>query len=143
MSDLEVDVEDVVIAYLSSLCIVPAGQVSARMPSTPAMPFILIQRVAGGDDFIVDSAAISVHAFNSDQTGACTVAEKVRHAMRQLTPKTPVTMTDGSVVIPYAPTYTELAPVFLEWEPSGGGLVLSRYVARYNVRVRLPSIYGY
>lgn len=136
----EVDVEDFVIAYLCTQSIVPSGQVAARIPATLPTPFILVQRVAGGDDLIVDRPTVSVHSFHTDQTAASDIARAVHHAMRQLRPKTVVTMPDSSTASPYAPTLTEQTPIFVEWEPSGGGLVIARYVARYLIKLRLPAI---
>jgi hypothetical protein len=136
----EVDVEDLVIAYLTAQNIVPGGQVSSRMLDNPPLPFVLVQRVAGGDDFIVDHATIQIDSFNMTQTSASDFARSIHHAMRQLRAKTPVTMPDSSVVIPYGPTTTEQTPIYMPWEPSGGGAVLDRYVARYLINLRLPSI---
>lgn len=140
MSSPEVDVEDLVIAYLITQNIVSSSNVSTRMPDNVTPPFVLVQRVAGGDDWIVDHATISIHSFANDQTTASDTARSVHHAMRQLRAKTPVTMPDSTVVTPYGPTVVEQTPIFLEWEPTGGGTVLSRYVARYLIAVRLPSI---
>ena len=130
-------------AYLGPLNIVPAGQLSARMTDQPVLPFILVQRVAGDDDYLVDYATLSVHSFNVDQTSASDIARTVHHAMRQLRGKTPVTMPDNYVVIPYGPCKTEQTPIYVPWEPSGGGAVMSRYVARYRINLRLPSISGF
>ena len=143
MSAPEIDVEDLVIAYLNAQNIVPAGQISARMTPTPVLPFVLVQRVAGDDDYIVDYATVSVHSFNVDQTSASDIARAAHHAMRQLRAKTPVTMPDSSVVTPYGPCKTEQTPIYIEWEPSGGGAVMDRYVARYRINVRLPAITGF
>jgi hypothetical protein len=136
----EVDVEDLVIAYLSAQNIVPAGQIAARMVDNPELPFVLVVRVAGDDDYIVDYSTVSVHSFNTDQTSASDTARSVHHAMRQLRSRTPVTMPDSSVVIPYGPAKTEQTPIYVQWEPSGGGAVMDRYVARYLIPLRLPSI---
>ena len=136
----EVDVEDLVIAYLTAQNIVPAGQVSSRMLDNPPLPFVLIQRVAGGDDYLVDHPTVSVHTFNLTQTAASDVSRQIHHAMRQLRAKTPVTMPDSSVVIPYGPARTEQTPIYMPWEPGGGGAVMDRYVARYLINLRLPSI---
>ena len=137
----ELDVEDFVITYLVGQAILPAAQISGRMPPKLNTPFILVQRVAGGDDYIVDSATISVHSFANAQTDASTIARTVHHAMRQLHPKTVLTV-DGNPWNIYRFT-TEQTPIFADWEPSGGGTVMSRYVARYRIDVRLPSIRGY
>ena len=143
MSAPEIDVEDLVIAYLNTQNIVPAGQISARMTPTPVLPFVLVQRVAGDDDYIVDYATVSVHSFNTDQTSASDTARAVHHVMRQLRSKTPVTMPDNTVITPYGPCKTEQTPIYIEWEPSGGGAVMDRYVARYRINVRLPAITGF
>jgi hypothetical protein len=139
----EVDVEDVVIAYLTAQNIVPASQISGRMVDNPPLPFVLVQRVAGGDDYIVDHATVSVHTFHMDQTSASDTARSIHHAMRQFRAKTHVTMPDSSVVIPYGPARTEQTPIYLEWEPSGGGAVMDRYVARYLIDLRLPTIQAF
>ncbi|TDH48491.1 hypothetical protein E2F47_23530 [Mycobacterium eburneum] len=140
MSAPETDVEDFVIAYLVAQGILPAASISGRMPAQFRPPFVLVQRVAGGDDFIVDHATVSIHSFAADQTAASDLARDVHHAMRQLRPKITVTMPDGSIVNPYGPTRTEQTPIFVSYEPEGGGTVVSRYVARYLIDLRLPSI---
>lgn len=138
----EVDIEDFVIAYLDTFNLVPTGQISGRMPDQPTLPFILVQRVAGDDDFIVDYPTVSIHSFNTTQTSASDTARAVHHAMRQLHPKTLVTMPDSSIVNPYSLCKTEQTPIYVEWEPGGGGSVMDRYVARYRINLRLPSITG-
>lgn len=143
MTAPEVDIEDLVIAYLGTFDIVPAGQISGRMPDQPPLPFVLVQRVAGDDDYLVDYPIVQTDSFNVDQTSASDIARAVHHAMRQLRAKTPVTMPDNSIVTPYGPTKTDTAPFYLPWEPSGGGAVTDRYVARYAPRLRLPSIAGF
>lgn len=140
MNAPETDVEDLVIAYLTSQSIVAAGHIAAKVPADVVAPFILVQRIAGGDDFIVDHATVSVHSFHTDQTSASDVARSVHHAMRQFRAKTAVTMPDGSIASPYGPCRTQQTPIFVPWEPEGGGTVLSRYVARYLIDIRLPSI---
>lgn len=143
MTSPEVDVEDVVATYLVARGLLPAAQISARMEPQPTLPFILIQRVAGGDDFIVDHPTVQLDSFDVNQTAASDLARSAHHLMRQLRSKTPVTMPDSSVVIPYGPTKTEMTPEYEPWEPSGGGAVMDRYVARYLIKLRLPSIAGF
>lgn len=140
MTAPEIDVEDLVIVYLSTQNIVADGQIAARMPAKIAPPFVLVQRVAGGDDFIVDHPTVSVHSFAADQTAASDIARDIHHAMRKFTMKIAVTMPDGSTASPYGPTRTQQTPIFMPWEPDGGGGVLSRYGARYLIDLRLPSI---
>lgn len=136
----EADIEDVVAAYLAAQGVLPAARISARMPEGVVLPFILLQRVAGDDDYIVDYPTVQVDAFAADQTAASDLARQIHHVMRQLRAKTPVTMPDGSVVIPYGTTKTEQTPIYVAWEPGGGGAVMDRYVARYRIGLRLPSI---
>lgn len=139
----EVDVEDVVVAYLINQNVVPAGQVSARMPDNPVLPFILVQRIAGDDDYLIDHPTIQIDSFAATQTAASDTARQVHHLMRQLRAKTPVTMPDTSVVTPYGPAKTEQTPIYMEWEPAGGGGVMDRYVARYRINLRLPRILNF
>jgi hypothetical protein len=137
----ELDAEDFVIAYLTPLNIIPAGQIAARMPAQLPLPFMLVQRVAGGDDRVVDRATVQLDTFAADQTTASTTARAVHHAMRQLHAKTVVTV-DGNPWNIYACS-VEQTPIYLQWEASGGGAVMDRYVARYVIDIRLPSIQGY
>lgn len=140
MTSPEVDVEDMVIAYLVSQGILSARQISARMPDEITPPFILVQRVAGGGDWLVDRATFDLDTFGADQTSASTIARAAEHALRQLRSKTKVTMPDSSVVVPYSPTEVIQTAVFVPWEPGGGGAVMARYVGRYHINLRLPSI---
>lgn len=141
----EVDVEDLVIAYLSAQNIVPAGQITGRWSFNQPVPVVLVQRVAGGDDFIVDYATVDVNSFNTAQTPASDTARSIHHAMRQLRPKIAVTMPDSSIVSVYGPTITEQTPIYIPWETQGygTGAVVDRYVARYRINLRLPSIPGF
>lgn len=141
MTSPELDAEDFVIAYLTSLNAVAVGSISARMPAQVALPFVLVQRVAGGDDWIIDSATVSVHSFGADQDSASDMARGIHHAMRQLHAKTAVTV-DGAVwsINRFA---VEQTPIYLEYQESGGGAVSDRYVGRYILDIRLPAIQGY
>jgi len=143
MTSPETDAEDFVIAYLVSQNVLAAGQISARMLDNVSTPFILVQRVAGDDDYLFDSATVDLDSFATDQTTASTVARTAHHAMRQLHPKTRVTMPDSSTVTPYSPAKTEQTPIFMPWESSGGGAILFRYVGRYRIQLRLPKIVGF
>lgn len=141
MTSPELDVTTLVITYLSGLNVVAAGNVSARMPDQITPPFVLVQRVAGGDDWIVDHATIDVDTFADDFGTARDISRTLHHAMRQLHAKTVITIGNTPASI-YRCT-TSQTPIFMEWEPSGGGAVMTRFVARYVIDVRLPSITGY
>jgi len=124
MTSPELDAEDFVIAYLTSTDTVSADSISARMPATLPLPFVLVQRVAGGDDWIIDYATVSVHSFAADQTSASDTARAIHHAMRQLHSKTVVTV-DGAQWTVNRMT-VEQTPIYVPWEPSGGGAVSDR-----------------
>lgn len=131
----EIDVEDLVIAYLQPL--VNAGQVlavSARMPENPVMPFILVQRVAGGDDYIWDHATVSVHSFSNTQTSASDVARAAHHMMRALDPKVTVDVDGCAAQV----THIEVSETPM-WRDYDDPLIM-RYVARYLIDVRTPAI---
>jgi len=138
----EYDVEDIVIAYLAGFGLVPDGHVAARIPENMVLPWVLVTRVAGGDDWIVDYATVQVDSFHGDQTAASTLARAVHHQMRQLRPQLTVELPSGrqAKIYRYA---THQTPIYVPWEPEGGGLIMSRYVGVYELDVRLPSIPGY
>lgn len=130
----EIDVEDFTVAWLGTWNLVPAGQVAARTPVVLPLPYILVQRVAGGDDYITDKATISIHSFHNTETGASDIARGVHHAMRTLSPKTLVKV--NGVYVTMNRIEFEMAPIFEQWEDP----VVMRYVARYVIDVRLPLI---
>jgi hypothetical protein len=137
----ELDAEDFVIAYLTSQNTVQVGSISTRMPAKLSLPFVLVQRVAGGDDWIVDYATVQVDSFGADQDSASDMARAVHHAMRQLHAKTTVTV-DGAPWGVYR-CQIEQTPLYLQYQESGGGAVSDRYVARYRLDIRLPSVSRY
>lgn len=137
----ELDAEDFVIAYLISQNVVAVGSISTRMPAQVPLPFVLVTRVAGGDDWIMDYATVQVDSFGTDQDSASDTARAVHHAMRQLHAKTSVTV--DSAVWSINQLMVEQTPLYLEYQESGGGAVSDRYVARYRLDIRLPSITGY
>ena len=137
----ELDAEDFVIAYLTGLGLAPAAQIAARMPAQLTLPFILVQRVAWGDDWIIDHATVQVDSFASSLTAASTLGRQVHHAMRQLHSKTAVSVDGASWSVNRCTI--EQTPIYVSYEPGGGGAVQDRYVARYVLDIRLPSIPGY
>jgi len=137
----ELDVEDFVIAYLTGQNVVQVGSISTRMPPQVVLPFVLVQRVAGGDDWIIDRATVSIHSFGADQDSASDTARAIHHAMRQLHSKTVVTVDGNPWIINRLAV--EQTPIYLEYQESGGGAVSDRYVGRYILDIRLPSILGY
>ena len=131
----EVDVEDLVITYLSPL--VNAGSCAARVPAAPPLPFILVQRVAGGDDYITDHATVSVHAIADTQTAASDLSRQAHHLMRRLHPQDAVWVNGQAVTVNHVEV--EQTPIFVDWDDP----ILMRYVARYRIDLRLPAIPGF
>ena len=137
MSGPEIDVEDFVVAYLASQSIVPSGQVSARLPVELPLPYILVQRVAGGDDYIWDHATIQVDSFHNSETAASDIARAAHHAMRSLSPKTIVVVNGVNATMNHIEF--EQTPFWLDYEDP----IVMRYLARYVIDVRLPAIPGF
>lgn len=133
-SQPEIDVEDFVTAWLMEWNIVPAAQISARLPAQLPLPYILVQRIAGGDDYITDSATIQVDSFAITQTAASDIAREVNHAMHCLSPKTIVVVNGVQTSMNHIEF--EQTPIFLDFEDP----VVFRYVARYVIDVRIPLI---
>lgn len=128
----EVDVEDLVVTYLSPL--VAVGACAARFPASPTLPFILIQRVAGGDDYITDRATVSVHSIADSQTAASDLARQAHHLMRRMHPQDAIWV--GSQAVTVNRVEVEHTPIFVDWDDP----ILMRYVARYRIDLRLPAI---
>jgi hypothetical protein len=134
----EVDVEDLVMAYLAPL--IDAGVMAAcaaRMPQDPPLPFVLVQRVAGGDDYLWDHATVSVHSVAEHQTTASDVARRVHHRMRHLHPQEPADVNGQVAAITWISV--QQTPMWVDFQDP----VLRRYVARYEIDVRLPAIPGF
>lgn len=119
----------------------PLGEVGPqRAPGAP-LPFRMVQCVAGSDDKVVDSGIYQIDTFAATFDAAETQARLTHQRMLRLgpplAPQHRVTLANGvvvfvdSVVTSQRPTwlqFTEAAPVF-------------RFVARYQVDIRLPRIY--
>lgn len=132
----EPDVEDIVIAYLSPL--VAAGSCAARVPADPIpLPFILVQRVAGGNDYVWDYATLDVDFLAASQTAASDLAIQGHHMMRQLTPKNLLAVDGANTSICHI-EYDQ-TPIWVDYQDP----IVMRYVARYTIAVRLPSIPGF
>lgn len=132
----EVDVEDVVVAWLSGK-VIDEGSCRTRMPHEPPMPFVLVQRIAGGDDWITDEPTVSVHSFDTDQTSASDLARRVHHRIRTLTAKESVRLDDREVSVNYL--RVQQSPQWQDYQDP----IIMRYVARYEIDLRLPPVPGY
>lgn len=121
------DVEELLISYLS-----PLGDVSVEMMNpVQTFPFYLINRISGGDDYVTDCAAVSIHAFHTSRTLASAAARAMHLKMKQLTPQVPVLMSDS--------TYASVDYVGVIETPNWvdyGDKEIERYVGRYRIEVR-------
>jgi hypothetical protein len=119
----------------------PLGEVGPTRGPGAALPFRMVQRVAGSDDKVVDSGVYQVDTFAATFEAAESEARRTHERMLQLgppfAPQQRVTLSTGvkvfvdSVSTSQSPTwlqFTEAAPI-------------SRFVARYSVDIRLPRIY--
>lgn len=126
------DVEDFLINYLSRL--EPPGQVSFEMPAEPPMPFIVVTRLSGGDDYVTDESTVSIHAFHTSRALAAVEARRMHQLMKSLTPKLAVPLSDGT----YASAdyvYVLEAPAWRDYQDK----TIWRYCGRYKVDLRLSS----
>jgi hypothetical protein len=125
-----IDIEEFLVVYLQP---VAAGNVSVEMPTTPTLPFVLIERVAGGDDRITDRPIVDVNIFHSTRALSSATATQMHQMMHVLNAKTAVTVTAGTVRIDRVITLH--GPSYLRYEDEN----LKRYVARYEVESRLTA----
>ena len=132
---LSADVQELLVSYLSTQLInVP---ISTKMPPNPTYPFVLINRISGGDDMVTDMGTVSIHSFQTGptpeaaETAANTLSRQVHLAMKQLVPSVAVLMSNG--------TYASIDSMHVvespRWEDYGDKQI-QRYVARYHVDVR-------
>lgn len=126
------DVEELLVQYLVAKGLGPATNVSTVMPTTPPLPFYLVNRLDGGDDMVTDYATVSIHAFNSTRTGASDAARTMNQIMKGLTAQVPVQMSDGSFVsIDYLDVIETPAWRFYE------DTQIWRYCGRYHIDLRV------
>lgn len=128
------DIEELLVAWLS-----PVGACGTLMSTNPTMPFILVTRLSGGDDAVTEEATVSVHCFHNTRSLAAEYARQVHYRMKNLLPKTPILMSNGSYVsVDYV--YVIEAPAWRDYEDK----TLWRYCGRYRIDLRLnPSLTPY
>ena len=127
------DIEDFLVNYLTPL--EPPGQVSFEMPTKPKMPFILVNRLDGGDNEVTEEATVSVHVFHTTRSLAAYEARRMHQQMKSLLPRTAVLMSDGSYAsVDYVETVE--TPAWREYEDK----TIWRYCGRYKIDLRLSSM---
>ena len=125
-----VDIEEFLVVYLQS---VSPGNVAVDMPTLPTLPFVLIGRVAGGDDRITDRPIVDIHVFHSTRALSSTAATQMFELMHALTPQIAVAITAGTVRIDRCITLH--GPSYLQYEDEN----LKRYVSRFEIESRLTA----
>ena len=127
------DVENFLVQYLSPLA--PPGQVSIYMPPNPPMPFFLVNRISGGDDYVTDEAVVSIHCFNKTRSLAAQSARRMHAMMKSLMPYSPgVLMGDGFYAnVDYVMVIE--TPAWQEYEDKQ----IWRYCGRYSLDFRLRA----
>lgn len=102
------------------------------MPPRPPLPFILINRLTGGDDWVTDYPCVSIHCFNASRTLASDTARVMHKQMKDLDPRLPIQMSDGSYVsVDYV--FVDEAPHWEFYEDNE----IWRYCGRYHIDLRL------
>lgn len=127
-----IDTEELVVAYLQPL---NPGYVAVEMPSEPVMPFVLITRIAGGDDRITDRGMVQVEVFHTSRDLANQLARQMHYRIQQWTPKVGVTLPSTGLPVFIDRIETVQGPHYSDY----GDENLKRYLARYEVVSRITS----
>ncbi len=125
-----IDLEEFLVTYLQP---VSPGNVSVEMGTAPATPFVLIERVGGGDDKITDRGIVDVNVFHTTRALSSTTAAQMHQMMHALNAKVAVNITAGTKCIDRVITLH--GPSYLKYEDEN----LKRYVARYEIESRLTA----
>lgn len=119
----------------------PLGEVGPQRGPGAALPFRMVQRVAGSDDKVFDTGIYQIDTFASTFEAAEYQARLTHERMLQLgpplAPQQRVTLSSGATVWVNSVT-TSQSPTWLQFTEAAP---VSRFVARYSVEIRLPRIY--
>ncbi|HEX5119852.1 MAG TPA: hypothetical protein VFW65_32095 [Pseudonocardiaceae bacterium] len=123
------DVEALLVAYLTAA--IPGVQgVAVDLPQDvlARLPFVQVNRVGGGDDYVTDTATVDVDTFHATRANASDVARTVHAAMMRLR-HTAV----AGVLVDSVETVT--GPLWITYDDEN----LERYVATYLVETRVNA----
>jgi hypothetical protein len=120
------DVEALLVAYLTPLTGIRGVSVDLPADVLARLPFVQVNRVSGGDDYITDSATVDVDCFAATRVSASAVARTVHAAMMRLR-HTAV----AGVLVDSVETIS--GPQWINYEDEN----LQRYVATYLVESRV------
>lgn len=119
------DVEALVIAWLGEVS--QLNGVAVKMPESPALPFALVTRTSGADDYVTDRAVVDVEVFAADRTSSYNVAAIVHAAMLTLRGKTAAGMRADYVDVITGPAWMDY-----------GDELLQRHLMSYRIESRAP-----
>lgn len=119
------DVEAVLVAFLTPMSELKG--VGVRMVEATQLPFCLITRVSGGDDYVTDRAVVDVEVFAADRTSSFNVARDVHAQMLTLRHTTV-----AGVLIDYVDVIN--GPAWMDY----GDELLQRHLMSYRIESRAP-----
>lgn len=123
------DVEALLVAYLTPTPGVRGVSVELPQDVLTQLPWILVNRVSGGDDYITDTATVDVESFHDNRGDARTLARTV-HALMMRLRHTAV----NGVLVDSVETIT--GPQWINYDDEN----LKRYVASYLVESRVCAV---
>jgi hypothetical protein len=123
------DVEALLVGYLTPIPGVVGVSVELPHAALSMLPFVLVTRVSGGDNYITDSATVDVECFHSSRFLASEIARTV-HAAMMLLRHTAV----AGVLVDYVETIT--GPQWIDYDDEN----LQRYLASYLIESRVCAV---
>ncbi|MGH3439975.1 MAG: hypothetical protein ACRDRN_26470 [Sciscionella sp.] len=120
------DVEALLVTYIGGITGIAGA--SVELPNMPSLPFALITRIGGGDDYITDSPQVDIDIFNTTRATALATARIVHAQMMELRH----TAVNG-VLVDHVETIT--GPMWVNYQDE----TLQRYVASYRVDSRVVA----
>lgn len=111
------------------------GNVSVLMPTNPVFPFVLVKRVAGGDDAVFDRPVVDVSVFHSDITSANQAAWRMHNDIRAWNPKMGVFLPSAGRMVFVDLIETLQGPHYLKYSDENAW----RYIMRYEITARLTA----
>lgn len=120
--------EAVVVAHLTPTPGIAGVSVELPQPVLTQLPFVLVTRVSGGDNYVTDQATVDVDVFNTTRALA-SVTARIVHARMMALRHTSV----NGVLIDNVETIT--GPSWLNYEDEN----LQRYLMTYVIESRVNA----
>lgn len=122
------DVEALLVAYLTPLSGIQGVSVDLPQNVLTVLPFVQVNRVGGGDNYVTDSALVDIDCFAATRATASMIARTVHGAMMRLKH----TAVNG-VLVDSVETVT--GPQWINYDDEN----LQRYVSTYIVESRVGA----